>query len=60
VTTTESKFAEQLEKLEDRIRIIPVLVGKAFITRSASSVWNNNNDDYGGIRGEVLYTGPGS
>ena len=53
MTATESKFTQQLQKLEDKIR----LVGRAFgATRSASSI---NNDDLGVMNGELNYSGAG-
>jgi hypothetical protein len=59
VTATESKFTQELEKLDYKIRIIPALVGRAFggATRSASSKYN---DDHGVMHGELYYMGAGA
>jgi hypothetical protein len=58
ITATETKFTQQLQKLDYRIRKIPALVGIAFgATRSASSIWS---DDHGVMQGELYNTGGGT
>ena len=55
MNASESKFTQQLEKLDDRIRIIPSLSSSAIgAARSASSICS---DDYGVMHGELYYTG---
>ena len=54
LTANESKFNQQLEKQDDRIRILGRAVGA---TRSASSICN---DDHGVMHGELYYTGAGA
>ena len=57
VTATESKFTQELQKLDDRIRIIPSLLGRAAgATRSVSSIFD---DKCGVMHGELYYTGDG-
>ena len=53
VTATESKFTQQLEKLDNRYMIVWGAIGA---TRSASSTCNEN---YGVMHGELYYTGSG-
>jgi len=54
---SESKFTQQLEKLDDRTRIVPILGRAEGATRSASSIYD---DAYGVMRGELYNTGPGN
>ena len=53
LTASESKSTQQLQKLDDRTRILRRVVGA---TRSASSIYNDN---YGVMHGELNYTGDG-
>jgi hypothetical protein len=53
VTATQSKFTQELKKLDDRISIVGRATGA---TRSASSIYN---DGYGVMHGELYYTGDG-
>jgi hypothetical protein len=53
MNASESKFTQQLEKLDDRICIVGRAIGA---TRSASSIWG---EDWGVMHGELYYTGTG-